>query len=82
MTPRTLGEQLADAADRPGPDLAAPAFLIARVEYPKLDPEPYLDRLDAMGDTASVRIAADSRYDAPIEARVDTLNRYLFHELK
>jgi regulator of sirC expression with transglutaminase-like and TPR domain len=81
MTQRTLAEQLADAADRPGPDLAAPAFLIARVEYPKLDPEPYLDRLDAMGDTASHRIAAAPGHEAPIEARVDALNRYLFHEL-
>ena len=82
MTSRTLGELLANAADRPGPDLAAPAFLIARVEYPRLDPEPYLDRLEAMGDTASVRIAADPGHDAPIEARVDALNRYLFLELK
>ena len=42
--PKTLAEQIADAADRPGPDLAAPAFSIARIEYPRLDPEPYLDR--------------------------------------
>ena len=35
-----VGEQLADAADRPGPDLAAPAFLIARLEFPRLDPGP------------------------------------------
>jgi regulator of sirC expression with transglutaminase-like and TPR domain len=78
---RGLGEQLADAADRPGPDLAAPAFLIARLEYPHLDPEPYLDQLDAMGDAASERIAADPGHDAPLGARVDTLNRYLFTEL-
>jgi regulator of sirC expression with transglutaminase-like and TPR domain len=81
MTTRTLAEQLLDAADRPGPDLAAPAFLIARVEYPRLDPEPYLDRLEAMGDEASVRIASDPGHDAPLEARIDGLNRYLFREL-
>jgi regulator of sirC expression with transglutaminase-like and TPR domain len=81
MNPRTLADQLLDAADRPGPDLAAPAFLIARVEYPRLDPEPYLDRLDEMGDEASVRIASDSGHDAPLEARIDGLNRYLFREL-
>jgi regulator of sirC expression with transglutaminase-like and TPR domain len=79
--PRSLGEQLADAADRPGPDLAAPAFLIARLEYPHLDPGPYLDRLDEMGDAASRRIAADPGHDAPLGARVDALNRYLFTEL-
>lgn len=81
MIARTLAEQLLDAADRPGPDLAAPAFLIARVEYPRLDPEPYLDRLDSMGDEASLRIAQDPGHDAPLEARIDGLNRYLFREL-
>ena len=79
--PRSLSEQLADAADRPGPDLAAPAFLIARLEFPRLDPEPYLDRLDEMGDAAASRIAAELGHDAPLGARVDALNRYLFNEL-
>jgi regulator of sirC expression with transglutaminase-like and TPR domain len=78
---RTLAEQLADAADRPGPDLAAPAFLIARLEYSHLDPGPYLDRLDAMGDTAFHRVSTDPGHDAPLAARVDALNRYLFNEL-
>jgi regulator of sirC expression with transglutaminase-like and TPR domain len=80
-SPRTLAEQLADAADRPGPDLAAPAFLIARLEYAHLDPGPYLDRLDAMGDAAFHRISADPGHDAPLVARVDALNRYLFNEV-
>jgi regulator of sirC expression with transglutaminase-like and TPR domain len=80
-SPRTLAEQLADAADRPGPDLAAPAFLIARLEYSHLDPGPYLDRLDAMGDAAFHRVSTDPGHDAPLAARVDALNRYLFNEL-
>jgi regulator of sirC expression with transglutaminase-like and TPR domain len=80
-TPRTLAEQLVDAADRPGPDLAAPAFLVARLEYPRLDPGPYLDQLDAMGDAAFHRIATDPGHDAPLAARVSALNRYLFNEL-
>ncbi|MDH4063252.1 MAG: transglutaminase-like domain-containing protein [Acidobacteriota bacterium] len=78
---RTLAEQIVDAADRPGPDLAAPAFLIARLEYPHLDPEPYLDRIDEMGVAASHRIARDAGLDAPLPARVDALNKYLFDEL-
>lgn len=79
---RTLAEQIAEAVDRPGPDLAAPAFLIARLEYPHVDPEPYLDRIDEMGDAASHRVARDSGgHDAPLPARVDALNRYLFNEL-
>lgn len=81
MTPRTLAEQLAAAADRPGPDLAAPAFLIARLEYRHLDPGPYLDRLEQWGDAASHRVAADPGHDAPLPARVDVLNKFLFNEL-
>ena len=56
---KSLAEQIADAADRPGPDLAAPAFLIARIEYPRLDPEPYLDRLDSMGEAAARAVAQE-----------------------
>jgi regulator of sirC expression with transglutaminase-like and TPR domain len=81
MTTRTLAEQLAAAADRPGPDLAAPAFLVARLEYRHLDPGPYLDRLEQWGDAASHRVAADLGHDAPLAARVDVLNKYLFSEL-
>ena len=78
---KPLAEQIADAADRPGPDLAAPAFLIARIEYPRLDPEPYLDRLDRWATRRSIsspRIRATTRRSA---ARIDAVNRYLFGEL-
>jgi regulator of sirC expression with transglutaminase-like and TPR domain len=81
MTPRTLAEQLAAAADRPGPDLAAPAFLVARLEYRHLDPGPYLDQLDNLGTTAFHRVGADPGHDAPLAARVDAVNRYLFNDL-
>ena len=79
--PQSLTTQLVKAADRPGPDLAAPAFLVARVEYPRLDPGPYLDELDRMGDAALHRVASESLADGPLGARVDALNRYLFNEL-
>jgi regulator of sirC expression with transglutaminase-like and TPR domain len=78
---RSLADQIADAADRPGPDLAAPAFLVARIEYPRLDPSPYLDRLDRMGDDAFHFVARDPGQDAPLGARIDAVNRYLFGEL-
>ena len=58
---KTLAAQIADAADRPGPDLAAPAFLIARIEYRHLDPGPYLDRIDIMGDAAVRRSSTSLR---------------------
>ena len=78
---KPLAEQIADAADRPGPDLAAPAFLIARIEYPRLDPTPYLDRLEQIGDAAFHFVAKDPGQDAPLGARIDAVNRYLFGEL-
>src|SRR5215213_5318461 len=78
---KPLAEQIAEAADRPGPDLAAPAFLVARIEYPRLDPAPYLDRLEQMGDAAFHFVAKDPGQDAPLAARIDAVNRYLFGEL-
>lgn len=76
-----LADLIAQAADRPGADLAAPAFLVARIEYPGLDAGPYLDRLTFMGDAAFHFVARDPGHDAPIAARVDAVNRYLFGEL-
>lgn len=78
---KTLAEQIADCADRPGPELAAPALLVARIEYPKLDPAPYLDRLDQIGDAAFHFVAKDAGHDSPLAGRIDALNRYLFGEL-
>ncbi len=78
---KSLADQIADAAERPGPDLAAPAFLVARIEYPRLDPGPYLDRLDQMGEAAFHFVAKDPGQDAPLAARVDAVNRYLFGEV-
>lgn len=78
---RALADQIADAADRPGPELAAPALLVARIEYPRLDPEPYLDRLDQIGDAAFHFVAEDPGHDAPLAARIDAINRYLFGAL-
>jgi regulator of sirC expression with transglutaminase-like and TPR domain len=78
---KPLAEQIAEAADRPGPDLAAPAFLVARIEYPRLDPAPYLERLDQMGDAAFHFVAKDPGHDAPLGARIDAINRFLFNEL-
>jgi regulator of sirC expression with transglutaminase-like and TPR domain len=78
---KSLADQIAEAADRPGPDLAAPAFLVARIEYPKLDPTPYLDRLDQMGDAAFHFVAKDPGQDAPLAPRIDAVNRYLYNLL-
>jgi len=79
--PPSLADLITEAADRPGVDLAGPAFLVARIEYPKLDAVPYLDRLNFMGDAAFHFVARDPGHDAPIAGRIDAVNRYLFGEL-
>jgi regulator of sirC expression with transglutaminase-like and TPR domain len=78
------------AALSPDPDLAIAALMIARIEYPKLDAGPYLDRLDALGEEAKRRVAAAQvvpgdappRVDPDGYARVMALNDYLFKELQ
>ena len=78
---KPLADQIVEAADRPGPDLPPPALLVARIEYPRLDPAPYLERLDRIGDAAFHFVAKDPGQDAPLAARIDAVNRYLFGEL-
>ena len=50
---KDLAEALTQATASPGPGLARAALVIARIEYPRLDPEPYLARLDEMRSIAS-----------------------------
>jgi len=78
VIPADLVAAFADAASSPDPDLAGPALLIARLGYPSLEPQPYLDRLREMGDAAAARLATDgpSGPDGPIHR----LNRYLYGE--
>jgi regulator of sirC expression with transglutaminase-like and TPR domain len=84
-----LVRSFACAALSPDPDLAIAALMIARVEYPALDSGPYLDRLDALGSEARVRVAAalvlpgetPPRVDPERYARVLALNDYLYKEL-
>jgi regulator of sirC expression with transglutaminase-like and TPR domain len=76
------------AALSPDPDLAVAALMIARIEYPRLEAGPYLDRIDAMGREAKLRVEAAKAGDAPPRAdpddfaRVMALNSYLFGELR
>jgi regulator of sirC expression with transglutaminase-like and TPR domain len=77
-----------DAALSPDPDLAVAALMIARVEYPDLDPNRYLAQLDFIGAEAERRLSiAELPADAPDNvdldryAKVAALNAYLFEEL-
>jgi regulator of sirC expression with transglutaminase-like and TPR domain len=80
---RNLADALLQAADAPGPDLAQAALVIARIEFPRLDPAPYLTRLDEMGAAASRAIAAGIAQtgDRSALAAVRAVNRYLFEDL-
>ena len=56
MLKEQLVRSFAHAALSPDPDLAIAALMIARIEYPSLDSGPYLDRLDALGEEAKLRV--------------------------
>jgi regulator of sirC expression with transglutaminase-like and TPR domain len=83
-------EAFSHAALSPDPDLAIAALLMARIEYPKLDSGPYLDRLDDIGREAKLRVEAAAHPGADTPPRVDpdryaqviALNDYLFGELR
>jgi regulator of sirC expression with transglutaminase-like and TPR domain len=84
-----LVHNFAQAALSADPGLATAALMIARVEYPDLDPSRYLAQLDFIGDEARRRLAtaeppADTPHDVDTEryAKVIALNRYLFDELQ
>jgi regulator of sirC expression with transglutaminase-like and TPR domain len=81
---KDLVAALIDASNAPGTALAPAALVIARVECPRLDPEPYIARLDAMGDAARrvVERHATSSGDMSPQCGVKALNEYLFEELQ
>jgi regulator of sirC expression with transglutaminase-like and TPR domain len=79
---KDLVDALTAASSAAGTDLAQAAFVIARIEYPRLDPAPYLAKLDAMGAAARRRIeehVAETGDTSPV-GRVQALNAYLFDE--
>ena len=78
-----LADALTEAANAPGTGVAQAALVIARVEYPRLDPEPYLARLDAMGEAArrSVERHVEDTGDDTTPGCIGALNAFLFDEL-
>nr|PZN01892.1 MAG: hypothetical protein DIU74_09115 [Pseudomonadota bacterium] len=70
-------ESFAELLTRDHFSLARAGFLIAQDEYPELDPEQWMARLQAMADVVRTRIPAD----AFAEQKVVALNHYLFEEL-
>lgn len=62
-------------------DLARAALTLARVEYPALQLDPYLARLDEMGDEIRVRLERlNAAGELSPQSRVAAVNGYLFNE--
>lgn len=75
-----MGEVAADlerALNAPGAELGPAALTIARIEYPALEIQRYLDRLDEMGARAARRLDGATLSSSDTIA---TLNEYLYEE--
>ena len=83
MTPLadTLTRMLDDADASRGHDVAPGALAIAAVEYPRLDPQTYLARLDEIGAQALHCVAQAAGAEGPVHARVEAVNHCLYAEL-
>jgi regulator of sirC expression with transglutaminase-like and TPR domain len=81
---KDLVPALTQAINAPGTSLAPAALAIARIEYPRLDPEPYLLRLDGLGRAAAraVERGVAQSADASTAGRVKALNEFLFEEMQ
>src|SRR5438046_9111368 len=77
---KDLVPALTQAINTPGTSLALAALVIARIEFPRLDPQPYLQRLDALGQAALHAIGGDGH--SSTVSRVSALNEFLFEEMQ
>jgi len=79
---KDLVPALTQAINAPGTSLAPAALVIARIEFPRLDPQPYLDRLDALGTGAALAVQRSiAEGETSTVAQVNALNEYLFEEM-
>lgn len=79
---RALRRRFADLVTRPERevDLAAAALAISGEENPELDPEPWLDQLDALAAEVAPRLTLLPAGAAGEIARLDVLREFLFVE--
>ncbi len=66
------------SATDPRARLAEAALLMARLEYPRLDPTPYLQQLDEMGYAARAHVEHTADAPGTPEATVAALARYVY----
>jgi regulator of sirC expression with transglutaminase-like and TPR domain len=74
-----ITEEMLRAINEPGQALVPAALAIAGVEYPALDPAPYVQRLERMGEAAEGRMQRHA--GSPRHVIIATLNAYLYEEL-
>ena len=81
---KDLVEALLAASNAPGTGLAHAALVIARIEYPRLDVESYIAKLDAIGDRArrAVERHTDLSGDASALSCIKAVNQFLFEDLQ
>jgi regulator of sirC expression with transglutaminase-like and TPR domain len=72
-----VAADLEQALNAPGSDLLPAALAIARVEYPALEAQPYVDRIDEMGHKAAGRLGHLSVLSSDA---ITTFNEYLYEE--
>ena len=72
-----VAADLERALNAPGGDPATAALAIARVEYPALEAQVYLDRLDEMGGRAAARLGAGT---PTTSESIKVFNEYLYDE--
>ena len=77
MTIERLTAELGALLDQRTLDLARAALVVAKVEYPQLDPGPTLAKLDELGARAEDRLARLA--DVRVVDRVAALNRGGFY---
>ncbi|HVG54890.1 MAG TPA: transglutaminase-like domain-containing protein [Vicinamibacterales bacterium] len=80
---KELAQALSAAANAAGTSLAPAALLIARIEYPRLDVEAYVAKLDALGELArqAVQRRVERTSDTSRMACIKAVNECLFDDL-
>ena len=80
---KELAQALSAAANAAGTSLAPAALLIARIEYPRLDVEAYVAKLDALGELArqAVQRRIERTSDTSRMACIKAVNECLFDDL-
>lgn len=77
----TLTRLLEEGEARSGHDVAPGALAIAAIEYPRLDAQAYLAKLDAIGQQTLEYVARAAGAEGPVHTRVEAVNQCLYDDL-